>query len=119
MTMEELSVQGATQVLRFTGVMLGQATSAAPDKTRWAEIAIFRVESGKYVVAGVGRSTADGETDRFWFQVCDGPQGVIKRLHMTDDDGLAYLPAVSARAISQACVADAGLAAAYSVQMLD
>lgn len=116
---EEFSVIDGDRELQFSGVRLGQSTSWATSKARWAEIEIYRTVGGQYIVAGVGRSVVDGERDKHWAQVCEFPEAVIERLHLVDRNGARYIPYVSKDAINQARVHDAEFAQAYMVERVD
>lgn len=116
---ERHAVIDGDRELQFAGVLLGHSTSWAPNKTRWAEITIYRTIAGKYVVSGVGRSTVAGERDKRWAKVCDEPECAIERLHLTDRMGVRYVPHVSRNAIDQARAADKAFRLAYVVQLID
>lgn len=107
------------EVTRFTGELIGKATSHRPGKDRWSEIEIYKTVGGDYVVHGVGRSTLPGESDRSWVQVCETAAGVIERLHMTDRDQSRYIPDNSIRALAEARRIDADLDAAFMLQTVD
>ena len=66
--------------LTFEGVMLASASSRRGSASRWFEVSLYRTAAGSYVVAGVGRSDVDGETDRHWVEVVDRPADVVEAL---------------------------------------
>lgn len=112
-------IEDGDRHIELRGEVIGSSTSYADGKRRWAEITIYRSLAGQYVVAGVGRSTVDGEVDRCWAHVCVTADAVVARLRMTDEDDVRYMPAVSKRALAAAACADAGIAGAYRVEVVD
>lgn len=109
-------VKDGDRILRFNGVLIGEASSHKEGKPRWAHITIYRTEAGKYIVAGCGKTTVDGEHDKYWAQVCEQPEGVIQKLHMLDVDHSKYLPYVSRQALEQARSVDPVFADSYLVE---
>ena len=91
----------AETLVTFTGVRLAFASSQTPNKTRWSEISIYRTDSGKYIVHGVGRSIIRGECDRPWCNVVEGAAGVIERLTRREG-GVSYMPNIPNRAVAEA-----------------
>jgi hypothetical protein len=111
--MQEFVVEARDRKIQFVGEVIGSATTHAPSKERWAEVQIFRTEGGSYVVAGVGRSTISGETDRRWAHSSGTPDGVIEALYLYDDDDVRYLPHVNKRALQQAAKNDRPISEAF------
>lgn len=113
--------QDQDSLLRFTGELLGSASSAREGKTRWAELRIFRTEGGQYVVAGVGRTIVDGELDRFWARVCKTPDEVVDAIRVTRRDPNThqvqqrFIPHVHRRALEEAIERDDALDDAYAL----
>jgi hypothetical protein len=105
--------------LRVSGDALGFASSERTGRSRWIEIALFRSNSGRYVVAGVGRSTIPGEEDRRWAYVEDDASAVIKRLerHEAGDESTRYLTRTAAKALTQAAEHDEGIRKAFAVSV--
>lgn len=116
---QDIELKDGERTVEFTGVLLGRSSSAAPGKTRWAEISIYRTVGGKYIVAGVGRTTEDGEVDRHWTQVCERPDGVIERLYLLDQNDSRYLPRVSRNALEQAIMQDGVLRDAFLTERVE
>lgn len=116
---EVTSVRDGDRQLQFHGTLIGSSSSWKDGKSRWAEIVIYRTTSGKYIVAGIGRSIVSGEDDKHWAQVCDRPEGVIEKLHMLDGDQSKYMPYVNKKALDEAKVNDQGLAEAYLIEVVD
>lgn len=112
-TTVECVVQDGSRQLRFSGALLGHASSSKDGKNRWSEIWIYRTGTGGYAVAGVGRSTLEGETDRFWAQMFDDADRVIRRLELKGAGGVRRLPFTSRECLLQACQRDRHLAEAY------
>lgn len=106
------------RTIRIEGELIGESSSADGNKARWIEIQIFITESGKYVVAGIGKSSNPGETDRPWVHVCTSPQGVVETLYLEDEDGVMYLTRVARTAIEQAARADEKLRDAYYTEKI-
>lgn len=104
--MQDYVVEARDRKISFTGDVIGQATTQEPGKERWAEVTIYRTRSGKYVVAGCGRTTVFGEVDRHWAHSSGTPEGVIEALYMYDADEVRYLPHVNRRALEAAAAND-------------
>ena len=106
--------------LDFEGELLASESSYAPGKTRWLEVAIYKTVGGSYVVAGIGRSTRENESDREWAQSSTKANAIIERLKLRDDDGVWYIPATSLRAIKRAAELDEGIyEALYASEHID
>lgn len=105
--------------IRFVGEILGSASSFRDDKERWIEMTIYRTRGGKYVVAGVGKTTVQGETERNWAHVIEEPIGVIEAMYLRDRDGVWYLTRTAKTAIERACSLDPRLRDAYRVEVVD
>jgi hypothetical protein len=69
-------------------------------------VSIYKTVGGSYVVAGVGRSTREGETDREWAQTSTKARAIIERLRLRDDDGVWYIPSTSLRVLEDAAGLD-------------
>lgn len=55
--MREYDVRnGPDEVVRFTGVLLGDASSDDGKRLRWQEVAIYKTEAGNYIASRVGRT---------------------------------------------------------------
>lgn len=96
--------------LAFEGTVLATASSRrqyGKDNTRWTEMTLYRLKSGKYVLAVVGRTLWQGEIDRHAGTVCETPQAVLAA--MTQDDG--YLSGLAKATLAEAAEADPGFAA--------
>lgn len=115
----EHSVFDGSRELRFVGCLLATASSEAPGKSRWAEFELYRTQSGKYVLAGIGRSVLRGEVDKRWAQVSDEPGAVVERLTMYDDKDARYLPTTAQTLLTRAGLLDEGIRGAFSVQFID
>jgi EXLDI family protein len=117
----------------FTGMLLGHASSAEENKTRWTEMTIYLTEAGQYVVAGVGQSSVkkgdwikdstgrsvqalEDETPRAWSHVCDTPEGAIAVLYQKDSTGVRYMTDVARAALESAIIHNAALADAFLVE---
>lgn len=95
--------------LRFTGELIGDASSHSDGKQRWFEVEIWRTDTDKYVVHGIGVSEIDGEQDWHWAEPCDTPDDVVRALERDGDHG-RYLPSTSLDALERAADADDGIA---------
>lgn len=98
---QEYELLDSDTLVSFTGVLLATASSKAAGKTRWSEISIYRTDSGKYIVHGVGKSTVRGEVDRSWCNVITSGAGVIERL-TRKEDGVQFMPRIPNRAVAEA-----------------
>lgn len=112
--MEEIILERDGDVpLHFNGVNIGSATSYADHKDRWFEIDIWKTDTGKYVVSGVGVSTVEGESDRVWAVVCNHPSEVVTALYRRNAEGQMYIPKTSQWALESAIESDPAIAAVY------
>lgn len=117
-TTDHFTVRDGARQLSFEGTLLGTASSRRDDKERWIEITIYRTGSGRYIVAGVGRTVVVGENDRCWAHVSDTAEGVVESLYMYDGDGVRYLTKVARVALINAGTLDPTLKQAYDVEMI-
>lgn len=113
------SVNDGDREIRFEGELLGASSSHRPGKPRWIEISIFKTNGGKYIVAGIGRTTLDGEDERNWAHVSETPRGCLESLHLYDSDGVRYLTRTAKVALAAACSLDEQLRDAYMVEVID
>lgn len=113
------SVHDGEREYQFEGVVLGESSSHRSGKDRWIEISIFKTNGGKYIVAGVGKTTVTGETERHWAHVADQPEGCIESLHLYDGDGVRYLTRTAKVALATAITLDDRLRAAYLVETIE
>jgi hypothetical protein len=114
-----LSVSDGDREIRFEGVLLGESSSHRSGKDRWIEISIHKTNGGKYVVAGTGCTSVEGETERHWAHVSETPQGCLESLHLYDNDGVRYLTRTAKVALAQACALDEKLRDSYMIQTID
>ncbi len=103
--------------LAFTGQLLGEASSRRPGQDRWFEAQIFKTEAGTYIVAGVGRSDIEGETDRCWAVTASDGAGVVQALTRIDEDDIEYLTRTARDALNAATEHDEGIKAAFLKQV--
>lgn len=99
--------------LVFDGSRLGAGSSRRHEAPRWFQVEIFRTESGRYVVAGAGKSVLPGEVDRCWAVECETPQEVVKALTRYDDDQVEYLTRTARDALEAAAESDVGIRDAF------
>ena len=117
----------AERTLRFVGECIARKSSPRRSAygrgglkgDRWTETTIFKTRGGQYVVSGVGRSTIQGETDRTWAHVCEGPVGVVAALYLYDETGVRYLTRVNEEALLEASRNDAAIHDAYMIETVD
>jgi hypothetical protein len=109
------------QLIRFTGDLLGEASSApySRDPTRWHEVRIYRTIGGKYIIEKMGNSSRPDDKIRSTVHVAETAQGAIECLQTTDDDGVIYFTRASREAIEDAIRNDGGLRDAYTVRTID
>ena len=95
--------------LSLTGAVRIAAASShhyeGPRNTRWTELALWRLPSGRLVLATVGRTQWVGETDRHAAIVCADDDALIGAL--TGEHGLGWL--------SKELLAEAGIEQAETV----
>lgn len=112
--MSDFSLQRSGKLpLRFNGERLAAADSKRPDGVRWSEVAIYRVDGGRYVVQTVGRTTHANERDRFAVTVCDGAEEVLRAL--VRENG--RFTDLALRALDAAAAKDDALAAASAEEL--
>lgn len=99
--------------LVFDGELLGSGSSKRDDHSRWFEVRIYRTVGGNYIVAGVGRSTVEGEIDRYWADTCTTGHEVVRALTRVDDDDVEYITRTARDALNEAAEADAGVRDAF------
>lgn len=63
--------------LRFSGTVLGKATTKKTNSTRWVSLTLYRTARGKYVASRVHVTCWQGESDRFEATVCQTVDDVI------------------------------------------
>ena len=114
-----LVVRDGPRELHFTGALLSQSSSFRPSKDRWVEFEIYRTDSGKFVIARVGRTIVDGENDRYWARVSDTAEGVIETLYLEDADGVRYLTNVTQRLLEEAARNDEDIKRAFLVEFVN
>ena len=66
--------------ITFKGELIGDTSTAAPDKKRWVDIYIFRTEGGNFVSEVYGMSDVPGEEDRLTVHVADTPAELVSLL---------------------------------------
>ena len=116
---QDLTVRDRDRTLAFRGVELARASSARPDKARWIELELHRVEGDgevRYVLAGQGRSALPGEHTRYWAHQCASAAGVLEQLYMFDGDGTRYLTNVARQLLAAASEHDPELDAARALE---
>lgn len=94
--------------LAFEGELLALVSTESDRKMRWSEYSIYRTASGKWVVAGVGRSRHPEEDDWFWARVVETPAEVREAFYRVrpETDGVRFLPRSAARLLEEAADAD-------------
>lgn len=95
--------------IEFTGVLLGEASSAAPGKTAWTVHRIYRTEKGRYVAA-TWRGKHSG-LDMGRIVAVDRPEQIPDGLRQTRK-GLSYQTKVALDAMEAAAAVDPAIAAA-------
>ena len=119
---EPWSLPHGDQLVRFEGMLLGEASSEdfakSQGRQRWHEVRVYRTTDGEYVVEKVGRSELPGETDRSTVHHSTTARGAIECLQTIDDDGVVYMTYVARTAVRQAAALDAEVREAYTVRDL-
>ena len=113
---QRYAVQDRERTLTFTGVRIGHASSRLGQQSRWAEISIYRTDSGTYIVSGAGRTVVDGETSRCWAHVISEAPGVVAALYQYDDDDVRYLTKVAKHALEEAAQHDEAVQRAFLIE---
>jgi EXLDI family protein len=116
--MGDYEVLDGSRRLRFTGQLLGRASSDELGKRRWTEHEIYRTRGGQYVVVTKGCSRVEGEDTRSRALVSSSARGVIESLYQVDDDEVSFLTNVARDVIEAAAGEDDGLARAWSVEIV-
>jgi hypothetical protein len=117
--MAKFEVPQGERTLVIEGELLAHASSRQGLAPRWTELTLYKTVSGRYVLAGVGKSALPGEVDRAWAKVADGPEGAVNFLYMQDDAGVRYMTR-AARAVAELAVGqDDEFASAWLVEVLD
>lgn len=57
------AVRDGARLLRFSGVVLGSATSQRGSAPRWSELVVYRLVDGNYLISKIGRSTVAHRPD--------------------------------------------------------
>lgn len=96
--------------LDFTGTLLADVSSEAPDKPAWTVHHIYRTETGRYVVA-TWRGKPSG-LDMPYIVVVDTAEEIPAALRQERRGGLSYQTNVGLAAMEMAAKADPAVAAA-------
>jgi hypothetical protein len=107
------------RTLRIEGQQLAHASSRQGQAPRWTELTLFRTDSGRYVLAGVGKSAVPGEVDRPWAKVAEGPEGAVDFLYMHDEAGVRFMTRAARAVAEEAARVDADFSSAWRVEVLD
>lgn len=120
------------RTVRFTGVLLGEATSRWERHTdhelpyaprfercgacRWTEVRVYRTEAGSYVIETVGRSLVPDEVDLSRVTVAESAAGAVETLHTYDQDEVRYITKTAREAALAAAAQDEKFAEAFMVE---
>lgn len=69
--------------IQFSGALVASVSSRLPNgprSIRWTEIALYRVDDGRYVVHEIGHTTQADERTRYSAYICDDERDVIDAL---------------------------------------
>lgn len=64
--------------IRFTGELMGTASSRDNNTTRWTELELYKTQTGKFVCSETGYTIWQGERDRYNAKVCDSVEEVTQ-----------------------------------------
>lgn len=104
--MTRYTLRSRSETIVIDAELIGSASSREAGKPRWGDYRLFRLpDGGGYVLAGVGRSTIDGETDRPWFKICETADAIVRALLYERRPGVWVLPP-SGRALLDAAAAN-------------
>lgn len=106
MTYRKVRLRRAGNVdLVFQGVLLADETSREEGSQRWAEVRIWRTDSGKYVVQRIGRSTVAGEVDKITTRVVVDPDRLSEVLR-SRSAGQEFMSNIARAALAAAAATD-------------
>lgn len=130
--MTTYEVHDRERLVRFTGELLGEATSRwanhadhlesfAPRFTRcgacrWTEVRVYRTEAGSYVIETVGRSLLPDEVDLSRCTVAESAVGAVETLHTYDQDEVRYITKTAREAAVAAAARDEEFERAFMVE---
>ncbi len=108
--MEEIIVMRDGQKdLKFKGELLASASDrwiAGREQTRWTEIAVYKTESGKYVIAWESITLWQGELNGYHAKVCELAPEVIAELMTDDAEGVAYFSDLAKEVLDELAKSD-------------
>jgi len=101
-------LRDGTRDLVFTGQQIGYFSSPRLRSERWLELWIYRTTrpQDRYVLAGLGGTTLDGEVDRHWAKMLRTPAEVLRQLVRVDVKGQEYLTITAEDVLSDAAKTD-------------
>lgn len=102
--------------IRFTGRLIGEASSDDGDRLDWTDIKIFRTEAGQFVVHIGARTRRPNGWEKYKTHVSATAVGAVESLHLYDDEDVRYLTNTARIAAEQAAAHDTEFADAYRVQ---
>jgi hypothetical protein len=95
--------------LVFVGTLLAeQDTRDTPDQARWAELRVWRTDSGKYVVQRLGRSTLPGEVDKITTRIVNTPAEVAPAMR-SKQGGKVFMSNLALDVLAEAAGNDSAL----------
>lgn len=108
--MEEIIVMRDGQKdLKFKGELLASASDrwiAGREQTRWTEIAVYKTESGKYVIAWESITLWQGELNSYRAKVCEFASETIAELMSDDEEGTAYFSSLAKEVLEELAQSD-------------
>lgn len=91
--------------LVFRGVLLAEQSTYEDGLARWAELRIWRTDSGKYVMQRLGRTTVEGEVDKNTTRIVVDPNRLAEALR-SKQAGVEFMSNVALDALDEAAAND-------------
>lgn len=98
--------------LVFEGQLLADETTREAGKAHWADLRIYKTNSGKYIVEWIGRTSVPGQIDKPQVTVADNADGVRTALYRYGPGDRRYITKVALDALEAAGAKDQAIRAA-------
>lgn len=95
--------------LVFEGELLAERSTHEEGAQRWAELRIWRTDSGKYVTQRLGKTTIPGEVDKIHVRILLDPSKVAEALR-SKQGGAEFMSHLARHALDEAAEKDPALA---------
>lgn len=94
--------------LVFDGELLAEQSTREDGAQRWAELRIWRTDTGKYVTQRLGRSIVPGEVDKIVTRIVNDPANIAEALMSRQGDA-TFLSNFALDALAEAARKDPAL----------